>query len=304
MKRIIVVLIAMALCLSVTACGKSEMAKAVDGQIHAIGEVTLKSNDVITAAESAVKALSPEDHEQLENLEVLAQARETYEQLVSDAAVAEVEEAIGKIGNVTLESNEVVSAAEDLYNDLTSDERAKVGNASTLTVAVAELKELKKGVAEQLLGGMRKEEDRIENLSFYYPKAWRFYANGNWAADIRCFILPYLGRSGDETWLRLVYNYTDDDWVFYKKVIVVADGERFVQSFKYFDIVHDNEAGDVWEYIDTEVGAYEEEMLWAIANSEETLVRFEGDDYYHDFTVNSTDKQAIKDIMNAYDALK
>ncbi len=157
--------------------------------------------------------------------------------------------------------------------------------------------------AESALAGLA-EEDRIQNINFYSPKALKYYSNGSWAADVRCFILPYLGRNDSSVWLRLIYNYTGSDWVFFEKVIVVADGQKFEKSFDYSDIVRDNEAYSVWEYVDDTVSASDEKMLWAIANSKETLVRFQGDDYMHDFTVNATDKQAIREVMTAYDALK
>ncbi|MEE1320435.1 MAG: hypothetical protein UHM85_02735, partial [Acutalibacteraceae bacterium] len=115
---------------------------------------------------------------------------------------------------------------------------------------------------------------------------------------------PYIGYQDGSYWLRLIFNYTDDDWVFFKKVIVAADDERFTETFSYFDIVRDNGGGDVWEYIDIEVGESEIEMLRAIANSKETIVRFQGDDYSSDFTVKSSDKAAIKQVLDAYEYLK
>ena len=164
------------------------------------------------------------------------------------------------------------------------------------------LKELKKAEGAKLLAGMRLEEDRVRGLKFYYPSAFRFFSDGSWDAATRCFVLPYLGQEGDRAWVRLLFNYTGDDWVFFKKVTVVADEQRFYKFFNYFDIVRDNGGGDVWEYIDTD-GSSDIEMLWAIANSAETIVRFEGDDYSHDFTVKASDKEAIRAVLTAYEAL-
>ena len=360
-KKMLVILLSLSLALSLSACGKSEAAQAVDDQIEAIGEVSLESEAAITAAEEAVEGLAEEDREQLDNVEMLEQARADYENLVLKSQAAEVEAAISAIGTVTLESADAIKsarslydgssaevqalvenaadldaaeaeltslqveevtgmidaigtvslesadaidAAQALYDSLPAETQAQVANAAVLESAAAELKALKQEQAQQLLSGMRLEEDKIRGMRFYYPSAWRFYSNGNWAADIRCFILPYLGQDDSSTWLRLVYNYTGDDWVFYDSVIVAADDERFTKSFNYFDIVHNNSGGDVWEYIDTDVGASEIEMLWAIANSSEALVRFQGDDYSYDFTINETDKQAIRDALTAYEALQ
>lgn len=46
------------------------------------------------------------------------------------------------------------------------------------------------------------------------------------------------------------------------------------------------------------------EMLEKIANSKETIVRFQGDQYYYDVTVKSSDKTAISQVLTAYEALK
>lgn len=361
MKKIGVVLLSLCLALTLTACAKSEAAQAVDDQIEAIGEVTLDSEAAIAAAEEAVEALAEEDREQLDNVDVLEQARADYENLVLEAQAAEVEAAISAIGTVSLDSADAVAnarsvydsstaevqalvenaadleaaetqladlqvaevteminaigtvslasadaieAAQTLYDSLSDEVKGKVTNASALESASAQLKTLKQEQAQQLLSAMRLEEDRIRGMRFYYPSAWRFYSNGSWAADIRCFILPYLGQDDSRTWLRLVYNYTGDDWVFYKNVIVAADDQRFTKTFNYFDIVHNNGGGDVWEYIDTDVSESDIEMLWAIANSTETLVRFQGDDYSYDFTITDGDKQAIREALTAYEALQ
>ncbi len=45
------------------------------------------------------------------------------------------------------------------------------------------------------------------------------------------------------------------------------------------------------------------EMLCKIADSEETIIRFIGDDYKYDYTVTSDDKTAIKHVLELYDAL-
>ena len=44
-------------------------------------------------------------------------------------------------------------------------------------------------------------------------------------------------------------------------------------------------------------------MLWAIANSTKTVVRFEGDDYYYDYTVTDSQKASIRDMLIVYELL-
>ena len=275
-------------------------ATAVEEAISAIGTVSLDNADAVTNAVSLYDASSPEVQALVEN----AAALESAEAELKELQIAEATRLIDAIGDVTLDSAGAIEAAQSFYDSIPAETAADVPNAAALESASAQLKTLKQEQAQQLLSTMRLEEDKIRGMRFYYPSAWRFYSNGSWAADIRCFILPYLGQDDSRTWLRLVYNYTGDDWVFYDSVIVAADDERFTKSFNYFDIVHDNGGGDVWEYIDTDVSASDIEMLWAIANSTETIVRFQGDDYSHDFTVTDSDKQAIREALTAYEALQ
>lgn len=367
MKKYLVVIMAVLMALCLCACGKSEAVKAAEEKIAAIGEVTLDSEKRISAAEKAVEKLSDDELKQLDKAEELKKAREKYERLVeSKAAVVDslivqigevtieseekieaarqeydavpasvksrvkgltelesaenmlimlraqrVDNLIDQIGEVTLESADKINAAQQAFNRLKKNEKAQVKKVSRLTRAREEFaalqkqeKEAKRAEALKLLENMRLDEDKVRHLKFYYPKAWRFNSYGNWIADTRCFILPYIGMDDNgNIWMRVVYNFTDDDWVFFKKITVAADDERYYRSFKYFDIVRDNDGGQVWEYIDTD-GASDVTMLWAIVNSKETIVRFEGDDYSHDFTVRESDKQAIKEALLVYEGLK
>lgn len=352
-KKLLVYLLAAVMTLSLTACGKSEAAKAVDDQITGIGTVTLDSEAAISAAEAALAGLSEEDAKQVEGKETLTAARAAYERLVLeneakgitdiiaaigpvtldsgkaidaaqaayDAAPAEVQALVSNagalsaaqeslsqlrvdqvsgliaaIGQVTLDNREAVDAAQAAYDALSSADQAKIANAGALSAAAETLKELKKAEGEKLLANMNKEEDRVRNLRFYYPKVYPEYI------DTRCYVLPYLGQDGKNTWLRLMFDYTGDDWVFFKKVLFAIDGELFTRSFTYRDIVHDNDSGVVWEYIDVEGEPYID-LLWKVANSQETIIRFEGDDHIHDFTVKSSDKEAIREVLTAYEAL-
>jgi len=68
MKKTIALLLALAMCFALCACGQSDAAKAADEQIKAIGTVTLDSKEAIEAAEAAVAELSDEDKDQLKKL--------------------------------------------------------------------------------------------------------------------------------------------------------------------------------------------------------------------------------------------
>ena len=365
MKRLLTVILALALLLSLTACGKNKEAQAVDDQIAAIGAVTLDSEAAIKAAEAALKALEPKAAEQVEGVATLEAARTELNILTT---AAKVEEAIKAIGTVTLESGKVIAearsffdgssaevqakvtnageltaaenklkeledqasqqradavaalidaigtvsldseaaikVAQDAYDGLDKTDAAKVRNADVLTTAANTLKSLKKQAVMAQLKNFKCETDKVRNMSFYYPPAFPYSTSaGYWYADERCFVLPYMGMQGDDVWLRLVCNYTSGSWVFFEKITFAVDDQRFYDTFKYSEVSRDNGGGDVWEYVDLDVGKSEIEMLWAIANSTETIIRFEGDDHYRDFTVKQSDKDSIRQMLTIYESL-
>ena len=75
MKKIISLLLALALCLSLCACGKSEAVKNVETLIESIGSITLASKEAISLADEAFSALSVEEKEKVLNFDVLSNAK-------------------------------------------------------------------------------------------------------------------------------------------------------------------------------------------------------------------------------------
>lgn len=409
MRRILLSLLVVVMSIALCSCGKSQAARSVDQMIKSIGEVTLESESLILEAEAAAEALAEEDRVQLDNLEMLASARETYDKLFeasevdeaiskigeitlesstavtlarksydkcSDAVkacvtkletleaaekelrtlqaekAAEVDQTILDIGEVSLESKEVIAHARELYNGCSSDVKAMVRELSNLTIAeneykaaevdqaigkigevtleseeaiayarevyegcntavkayvtkLADLKEaeerlseLQKQQVQTMLSNMRLKDDKVRGYKFYYSKVHPYYA------DTRCYVLPYIGQSSSKTWLCARYHYTAYDWIFFEKIIFAVDDERYEKSFNYYNITHDNGSRKVWEYMDTGyVSDSDVDIFWAIANSTETIVRFQGDDYWYDFTVGDADKKAIREVLTAYEGL-
>lgn len=365
LKKIAAAILALLICFSVWGYGQSEAAAAVDSLILEIGEVSLESEQKITTAEEAAEKLSQEDYRQLKQLALLEEARATYDRLVEEqhiaeiqAAAKEVEAVIQGIGDVSLEKESQVAAARTQYNQASKEVRDAVGNYDVLEQAEKQLSSLKIqkviGLIDEIgevsleskekietaytqynaLKDTEKEEvtnyealkaandkfteleeaekerilqealkplqsiyDKVQGVTYYMASTYPQYTN------VRSFVLPYLGVKDENITLRLMFNYTGREWVFFKNVIVAVDGESHQKTIKYSDIQRDNGYGFVWENADI-VASYEDvELLKKIANSEETIIRFSGDRTY-DLTVSAADKTAIKQVLDAYEALK
>ena len=110
---------------------------SVERAIDKLDEIDLTSEEAIAAAEESYNALSEEQQAKVENYEILVEARSAYECLV-------VEDAIGSIGKVTLESEGAIENAENLYEALPNDLKARVGNKDALKKARSEVDRMQK----------------------------------------------------------------------------------------------------------------------------------------------------------------
>ena len=116
----------------------------VEEKINAIGNVTLDSAAAIKEAEDAYNALTAAEKADVSNAGTLTAARAAYDKLVKDNATADkVIAAINEIGEVTLESESKIVAAEALYAELSDDQKTLVTNYETLTAARAKYDALK-----------------------------------------------------------------------------------------------------------------------------------------------------------------
>lgn len=120
---------------------KNTRVNEVVDAINAIGEVTENSKAAIENAEALYEALPEEYKSSVTNYETLTTARATYEKILADKAetakINAVISLIDLIGDVTENSLEDITAAEEAYNALTDAQKARVTNADTLTAARA-----------------------------------------------------------------------------------------------------------------------------------------------------------------------
>ena len=120
---------------------KNTRVNEVVNAINAIGEVTENSKEAIENAEALYEALPEEYKSSVTNYETLTAARTTYEKILADKAetakINSVINLIDLIGDVTENSLDDIVAAEEAYNALTDEQKARVTNAATLTAARA-----------------------------------------------------------------------------------------------------------------------------------------------------------------------
>ena len=157
----------------------------------------------------------------------------------------------------------------------------------------------------QAASTFRTKYDQVQNITWYYPSSAPEYVN------TRCTVYPYIGKyDSGRLYMRMKFNYTGDRWVFFDNIIVSIDGSNYTLPTGAGEHKRDNQGGDVWETLDMSVDEsgtnYEQAialMLPMIARSEQTIVRFQGDERQYDLTVSQADKDGILDILYGYEYL-
>ena len=82
MKKWFAFLLALIMCLSLCACGKSEAVKETEQAIKAIGKVTMSSQDAIEEASNLFDALTSEEQAKVSNRNDLSKAKDEFKGLV------------------------------------------------------------------------------------------------------------------------------------------------------------------------------------------------------------------------------
>lgn len=147
MKRIILMLIAAIMALTLMACGKSEAAQSVDDMISNLEIVDENSRAALEEAETAYNALNDKDKGSLENYAQLEEARSAFNQLMADKAIS----AIDWIGAVNENSWNDIHNARQIYDALTDTEQELVSNYSELTSAEEQFISIKISPVEELI---------------------------------------------------------------------------------------------------------------------------------------------------------
>ena len=315
-SKILLILVLIVIAGAFSGCGKNQAIQECEAKIQSIGTVSLESEKAILIAEDAYKILSEDEKVQLgDNIQVLVHKRVEFDQLVLDtnkrkvaqesqSRVDNVVDLIDSIGTVSLESHNSISNAQKAFEMLDADEQAKVSNYGKLEEASDTYRDLKDTAKyeaiEMYKGNFDIEEDVVDGITWYYPKQRPKYI------DERCFVMPAIGIRDNNAWICVAYNYTEDNWIFWEKMIFVVDGERFtkdcsqIQRSSGYGRVSETyqEALNLGQSMDSE----EILLLNKIVNSERTIIRFDGDNSHYDYEVVQIDKDMLNDVIALYSA--
>lgn len=291
MKRHIWILIfSVILCLMLSACGKGEDEKAEDKNVPTTETVSLESEQTIIEEENAVETFATETKEAPDN---------------SVEQIEHAEMLIDAIGEVTLDSKKAIDDARNYLDTLPNELLAQVENLDVWNKAELAFCQARDEYLDSQKQYFNVVEDKVSGKTIFYPKEIPFDKNKKaMIQDQQSYSLPCFAVSGSQAGIFLVTNYYADDWVFFTKVIYWIDGQSFSLTYNYNDINRGMSRGNIFENVILPADDNVIELLWKISNSNETIIRFQGENYHDDITVTNSEKEAIKNALTIYEKIR
>lgn len=146
---------------------------------------------------------------------------------------------------------------------------------------------------ERAVGNMKKSTDEIKGITWFSHRD---------APVLAKYVSLYFGSiqgNAANYPLRLKLQYYAEDWLFVRSVTVKADDK--VYELGQLDFERDNSSGSVWEWIDMPVKDHEMLKHWMTAKR--VVVRFNGNQYYDDFTLPKGQQNQLNEVYQAWKAV-
>lgn len=159
MKKLIAIVVLIALCFSFVACDKrtdeqkaqeAALVEQINKNIDALSEITLSKERKITEIREQYDSLSKQAKKDVSNYKTLVNA----EKELSDLKVKEAENKIKQIGTISIDKIETIASAREYYDGLTENEQKKVSNYETLKKAENEIVTVQKTYVEDLINAI------------------------------------------------------------------------------------------------------------------------------------------------------
>lgn len=146
---------------------------------------------------------------------------------------------------------------------------------------------------------MKKKYDQIEKITWYQDKS-----TPSTVSYTQVYL--YFGKfdNGILTPTRLVINLNrdiGDSWLFVQNYTFMIDGEKYSISPEFNEIRRDNSSYSLWETCDVPTSRSQvNTVVQALINSKKAILRFNGQQYYFDYTIPESQKKRMRNVLTAY----
>ena len=146
-----------------------------------------------------------------------------------------------------------------------------------------------------IVRSLRKHTAEFDGASWYrHPKSPRYQ-------DTRSYLTLYVLESGTgQRELEFFINYTGDSWLFVRSAKLNIDGEYVNLPASTWS--RDNDS-NIWEWTGYSATPALIEVAQKIVNSKRAVIRFEGQQFHDDFVIPRSDKNVIRDMLEAWEIM-
>jgi hypothetical protein len=167
---------------------------------------------------------------------------------------------------------------------------------ATYTEKAASYRSAQDAAKTRIAKSLKKQTAEFDGSSWYrHPDSPRYQ-------DTRPYVTLYVLESGSgQRSLEFFLNYTADSWLFVRSAQINIDGE--IVSLPSASWSRDNDT-EIWEWTGYRADERLLEVAQKIASSKRAVIRFNGQEFYDDYVVPQSDKNAIRDMLLAWEVMK
>lgn len=206
-------------------------------------------------------------------------------------SVAEVENLINQIGTVTTARRPAIVAALNAYNELDDAGKAQVSNFAVLEEAQQVL-----GLKDAL-ARLKINYDRVEDSRSYVSPVEEKLANQG-----TNFLLPFFVNIGtNDPAMFFIGACSGKKYVYADEIIIRAGDYKYSYEIDWTDSDRGYDGKNFWEVFSFYGDAQDIQWFKNILSADEIIIRYKGDGGSIDHTMKPEERQAITDVLNAYD---
>lgn len=176
------------------------------------------------------------------------------------------------------------------------EDTAYTAKVNSYTAAIERRATEAEARAARTVRALRKHTAEFDGSAWYrHPKSPRYQ-------DTRPYLTLYvLEDRGGKRELEFFVNYTADSWLFVRSAELNIDGDFVKLPSRRWGRDNDTE---IWEWTRYVADDKLIDLARRIANSKRTVIRFNGDRFYDDYVIPSSDKTVLRDMLEAWDVMK
>lgn len=152
---------------------------------------------------------------------------------------------------------------------------------------------------KKAIGKMKKKYDVSNSVTWYSDKSSTLSGTKN-------FLHTYIGKKEKrKPWMGISVNhFSKEEWLFIKQIVITADGKTYtIEEENPGEFKASETEGGMREWFDRVLKEKDFEMIKQVAESKSAKLQLIGKTTTKERTISLAEKKAIKNVLNAFEAL-